>query len=241
MSPELVKGFRLTTFDNTAPSGKIIDQSDAEGDSLTSVYETIELDASNYRPYPMILKGLMAFTVPSPHFKEPNANLVQGKAPYSIEALEKLPFSLSGCYVKYTFPKELQVSAATTTKFYGAGMLAPDKWTEKLKPGQNEITSGSGPDDNLMKVDFDAKEKYIIVKGCRPKEYVTKIKDNNRRLKRLKRAEVSNFSIMIMDVGNPLALMETSNFGIEVWKDYDKDTNTLSKQIAYAKDLKVPA
>jgi hypothetical protein len=46
---------------------------------------------------------------------------------------------------------------------------------------------------------------------------------------------------MIMDIGNPLALMETSNFGIEVYKEYDKVTNTLSKQIAMAKDLKVPA
>jgi len=102
--------------------------------------------------------------------------MVQGKAPYEIEVeMKGLPFSLTGCYVKYTFPKELQVSAATTTKFYGAGMLAPDKWTSKLKPNQNEITSGSGPDDNLMKVDFDAKEKYIIVKGCRPKEYVTRL------------------------------------------------------------------
>jgi len=46
---------------------------------------------------------------------------------------------------------------------------------------------------------------------------------------------------MIMDIGNPLALMETANFGIEVFKEYDKVTNTLSKQIAMAKDLKVPA
>ena len=45
---------------------------------------------------------------------------------------------------------------------------------------------------------------------------------------------MSNFSIKIMDVGNPLAVMETSNFGIEVWKDYDKDTNTLSKKLAFA-------
>lgn len=73
-----------------------------------------------------------SFTVPSPHYKEPNANLVQGKAPYSIKAREKLPFPLSGCYVKFTFPKELQVDAATTTKFYGAGMLAPDAWTKSL-------------------------------------------------------------------------------------------------------------
>ena len=167
--------------------------------------------------------------------------MVQGKAPYEIEVeMKGLPFSLTGCYVKYTFPKELQVSSAMTTKFYGAGMLAVDEWTDgksanllKLSPDRNELSMGSGPDDNLMKVDFDAKEKYIIVKGCRPKEYVTKIKDS-RRLKRLKRAEVSNFSIMIMDVGNPLAVMETSNFGIEVWKDYDKDTNTLSKKLAFA-------
>jgi hypothetical protein len=46
---------------------------------------------------------------------------------------------------------------------------------------------------------------------------------------------------MISDVGNPLALMETSDFVIEVWKDYDKGTNTLSKQIATTVDLKVPA
>lgn len=46
---------------------------------------------------------------------------------------------------------------------------------------------------------------------------------------------------MIMDIGNPLALMETANFGIEVFKEYDKATNTLSLPIASAKDLKVPA
>ena len=46
---------------------------------------------------------------------------------------------------------------------------------------------------------------------------------------------------MIMDIGNPLALMETANFGIEVYKEYDKATNTLTQHIASAKDLKVPA
>jgi hypothetical protein len=96
--------------------------------------------------------------------------LVQGKAPYSIKADEKLPFALSGCYVKYIFPKELQVSAATTKKFYGAGMLAPDKFlsstSDKLKTSQNEIKAGPGEFDTLMKVEFDAKEKYIIVRGC---------------------------------------------------------------------------
>lgn len=32
-----------------------------------------------------------------------------------------------------------------------------------------------------MKVDFDAKEKYIIVKGCLPKEYVEKKESANTR------------------------------------------------------------
>lgn len=75
------------------------------------------------------------------------------------------------------------MSAQRTTKFYGAGMLAVDEWTDgrstpgllKLSEDRNELTAGSGPDDNLMKVDFDAVDKYIIVKGCRPKEYVTRL------------------------------------------------------------------
>ena len=57
-SPVLVKGFMLTTFDNTDPNGKIVDQSDPDSDG-------IKLDASSYTAYPMILTGKNAFTVPS--------------------------------------------------------------------------------------------------------------------------------------------------------------------------------
>jgi hypothetical protein len=53
LSPELVKGFRLTTFDG---AGKKVDRSDPEGDTLDlAVTPTIELDASKFRPYPMVL------------------------------------------------------------------------------------------------------------------------------------------------------------------------------------------
>ena len=50
---------------------------------------------------------------------------------------------------------------------------------------------------------------------------------------------MSEFAVKLADVGNPLALMETDSFGIEVWAEFDG--TTLSKQIAFAKELKIPA
>lgn len=51
---------------------------------------------------------------------------------------------------------------------------------------------------------------------------------------------VRNLDLKINKVGNPLALMDTSPFRIEVYKDYEEATGILTNQIAYL-EQSIPA
>ena len=76
---------------------------------------------------------------------------VQNAGPLEISIQSLVPFQVDTCYVKFTFPKELQVDENKLLGFYGGGMLFNNEGSEDNPPVSFDLTS---------------KVKYVLFKGC---------------------------------------------------------------------------
>ena len=123
-----------------------------------------------------------------------------------------VPLEITGCFVKYIFPKELQVNSELTT-FTGAALMAGATGTGKITP---------------TKLELSAAEKYVILPGC--VDPANKGKTTyNTQLK-------VDFSM----IKNPYSVKNTSPFKIQIYDKYDAATGTLSGFIQETKTSIIP-
>ena len=109
-----------------------------------------------------------------------------------------MPFEYDGCYIKYIFPKEIQVSSSVLRTYTGKSLL---------------VSSSGGSSRTPEEEDFESEEKYVIIEGC---------------LKNLD----SNFieytlELEFSKVYLPYAVRSTSNFVVEVYKNYYSEKSLL--------------
>ena len=227
VSKRVMKGFRIKTFDKY--DIRIDETDDQPSDVLAAnlVEEdkviTFSLDASNFDAYPITEKTRKADELYGIPNRPDGANQIQGYGAYTIKVKTDVPLEYTGCYVKYIFPKELQIEASKLQKFKGAGMLLNDKGGKTQKP----IAS-----------DYSQQKKWFIVKGCLNRKRIPS-EGGKKPKKKTGATEVRKLDLTLENVGHPLALMDTSPFEIEIWKDYDAATGPSGK-IAYLQ-IPIPA
>lgn len=98
--PALVTGFQVYTYDK---DGFAID-----------VSQDFSLDASAFAAYPVSDSAVTNVVADG---------TVQMLSDYSVSIESPVPFEVDGCYVKYIFPKELQVTASELTRIEGEDMM----------------------------------------------------------------------------------------------------------------------
>lgn len=118
---------------------------------------------------------------------------------------------ITGCYVKYTFPKEIMVSTADLTSFSGYNLMLAADNSAGITPVARDLAGAT---------------KFVIMKGCQAAQYV---KPASRAV------QFPNFKMILgikmKNVQNPYGQRTTSEFLIEVFKDYNSGSGALSKKI----------
>ena len=132
-----------------------------------------------------------------------------------------MPLEISadgGCYVKFNFPPELLVRESELTTYTGGYLMVGKTDTVVNGAGSVPITS-EVVDSDLT----SASGKYVILRGCHGAGLAAKPK-----------SILSIIDITFNAISNPYSVRHTSNFKIQVFRNWDAATKTASLQIIEA-------
>lgn len=176
ITPILTTGFQIYTYDK---DGFAID-----------VSQDFSLDASGFQAYP-VLDTAVTYVI--------QEGTVQKLSDYSVSIESPVPFEVDGCFVKYIFPKELQVAATDLIRVEGEEMmLAPDN--------TNDITSQKVAED----LGAATAEKFVVMKGCHAAQF------QNKQMS----AITQKLTVRFKQIKNPYSVRDTSPFKVEVYKKF---------------------
>ena len=161
--------------------------------NLMDVSAEFSLDATAYTPY-QVLDSDVAYKV--------DDSVVQTSTKYTVDIQSPVPFEITGCYVKFNFPKELQVDSSLTV-FTGGTMMLDENGGSDLTPVDSDLTSAS---------------KWVILKGCQNTAF-----QNANSINQL-------LEVQFSQIKNPFSVRDTSPFVIQVFKDWSA-ANGLENQI----------
>jgi hypothetical protein len=173
--PRVVHGFRIKTLDRY---GKVMDETDRQDAEPEADDDTIALDARSFKPFPVENADPKSLFKLGPSFKELGNKPVriQEASSYALEIDLPVPLEYSAtepCYVKYTFPKELDVDASLIEP--GAAeepfQAGADGWIKrsnkpKLVPSMLTPQNGQPGFQRPVNWNYEGKDKWIIVEGC---------------------------------------------------------------------------
>lgn len=114
-----------------------------------------------------------------------------------------IPIDDTGCFVKYTFPNDIQLPTTTLT-YQGYDMMQNDRGSSNLNV-KNEV---------FITNQVFARGNYIVVKGCQGLV-------GPGRLPKFK----------VTGIFTPSAQKQTNLFTVEMYKSFDEGTYTLSNHI----------
>ena len=120
------------------------------------------------------------------------------------------------CFVKITFPDELDITTMETEKITGRGSFVN---------AEGEVTNP------LIKHNLDDESalKYVLLKGCQ-------FDPEGKSEEQLQNYVPNNFTVFLPNVINPVEKKDTPPILVEIFKDYDEETDTLSQQTEISSD-----
>lgn len=193
LSPMKESGYNLVTLDQ---NDFAIDQTDSAN--------PLALDATAYKPFPIKDSSIVYTT---------GTKEVQASTYYTITIASEVKFEITGCYVKYNFPRELQVREADLTTFTAAALLVGSDGATNVSPVAKDLTTPG--------------KQWVLFKGCQNKA------DKGAR------GITQVFQLKMDSITNPLSVRATSPFLIQIYKDYDA-TAGLTNMIAEATTSLIP-
>lgn len=129
-------------------------------------------------------------------------------ATYTISFKSEIPMDITGsCYVKYTFPSELDVTMMDLTSISGTGLLLDSDGLSTASILKKSMLENTNHENN-----------FIVLKGC---QFDPSGKSNEE----LQNFSVNDFNVTLGNIMNPHDDgVSTSAFKIEVFKYWIEET-----------------
>jgi hypothetical protein len=135
---------------------------------------------------------------------------------YSISFEADLALNIrDGCYVKYTFPSELDVTGMDLETLAGEGLLL-----------DSDGQSSSSVLKYSMLEKTDGEDSYIVLEGCQ----FDPVGKSDAELEKFSSTE---FKVALSGIKNPSEIAETSPLSIEVFKTWNSTTATPETLLTY--------
>ena len=159
------------------------------------------LDASAFTPFQAVADDI-TYTLGSKLVQQETTYMIDFKSevPLEVDDPDNAATNPQGCFVKYNFPRELQVSAGKPGSFTGQNLMVTSSGGTTLTPVDSDLTSATG--------------KFVTLQGC-----------TNTALHGQRKVS-DQVTVTFTNIGNPFSVRDTSSFNIEIFKSWDGTPKT---------------